>query len=354
MLFDSDNRNQNNSSKSLSKIAPNDSNEDKNQISISESNDLFNYPSPKKMLSEMNQLSRRIRKEEYNNEFSNRTKIEELRTKYIPTFKSFLNDSIYKKTANKESNRDKINIKINNMNIDKLNFNKNKIIDKKILKPNLNLKSINNIKKINLDKNLSTFDFSSKNNIFSELLKEELNLTDNIKQISKNDLLKIKDDKEKIIILMDKNKEIMNILIQIEEKYKKLRKEFIDLYKNINNFSLNNDNLFNTKNEYENYISTENNNLKKKLEKYDNMLLSMTNYINDISKIFDLKQISLIDIKHNINNLKPESDENKINFVDILNENIKHIDKVMKERERNKFKNKIIINKNFFSKKKYK
>ena len=277
MLFDSDNRNQNNSSKSLSKIAPNDSNEDKNQISISESNDLFNYPSPKKMLSEMNQLSRRIRKEEYNNEFSNRTKIEELRTKYIPTFKSFLNDSIYKKTANKESNRDKINIKINNMNIDKLNFNKNKIIDKKILKPNLNLKSINNIKKINLDKNLSTFDFSSKNNIFSELLKEELNLTDNIKQISKNDLLKIKDDKEKIIILMDKNKEIMNILIQIEEKYKKLRKEFIDLYKNINNFSLNNDNLFNTKNEYENYISTENNNLKKKLEKYDNMLLSMTN-----------------------------------------------------------------------------
>ena len=277
MLFDSDNRNQNNSSKSLSKIAPNDSNEDKNQISISESNDLFNYPSPKKMLSEMNQLSRRIRKEEYNNEFSNRTKIEELRTKYIPTFKSFLNDSIYKKTANKESNRDKINIKINNMNIDKLNFNKNKIIDKKILKPNLNLKSINNIKKINLDKNLSTFDFSSKNNIFSELLKEELNLTDNIKQISKNDLLKIKDDKEKIIILMDKNKEIMNNLIQIEEKYKKLRKEFIDLYKNINNFSLNNDNLFNTKNEYENYISTENNNLKKKLEKYDNMLLSMTN-----------------------------------------------------------------------------
>ena len=64
MLFDSDNRNQNNSSKSLSKIAPNDSNEDKNQISISESNDLFNYPSPKKMLSEMNQLSRRIRIEE--------------------------------------------------------------------------------------------------------------------------------------------------------------------------------------------------------------------------------------------------------------------------------------------------
>ena len=352
MLFDSKNRNQikeNKLSNSLSKIDPNDSNEDKNQISISESNDIFNYPSPKKMLSDMTRLSKRMRKEENDIAFSNRTKAEELRTKYIPTFKSFLNDSIYRTTK-----KDKINFRIDNINVDKINISKNKIIDKKILKPNLNLQLINNTKKINIDKNKPTFDFSLKSNVFSELLKENINITDNIIQISKDDLLKIKDVDEKIIFLMDKNREIMDILIKIEEKYKKLRLEFIDLYKNINNFSLNNDNLFNTKNEYENYISTENNNLKKKLEKYDNMLLSMTNYINDISKIFDLKQISLIDIKHNINNLKPESDENKINFVDILNENIKHIDKVMKERERNKFKNKIIINKNFFTKKKYK
>ena len=39
------------------------------------------------MLSEMNQLSKRIRENEYENEFNNRTRVEELRTKYTPTLK---------------------------------------------------------------------------------------------------------------------------------------------------------------------------------------------------------------------------------------------------------------------------
>ena len=179
MLFDSKNRNQNKEnilSKSLSKIDPNESNEDKNQISISESNDIFNYPSPKKMLSDMTRLSKRMRVEENDIAFSNRTKAEELRTKYIPTFKSFINDSIYKTT-----NKEKINLRINNINVDKTNINKNKIIDKKILKPNLNLQLINNTKKINIDKNQTNFDFSIKSNFFAELLKENINLTDRIK-----------------------------------------------------------------------------------------------------------------------------------------------------------------------------
>ena len=350
MLFDSKNRNQikeNKLSNSLSKIDPNDSNEDKNQMSISESNDIFNYPSPKKMLSDMTRLSKRMRKEENDIAFSNRTKAEELRTKYIPTFKSFLNDSIYRTTK-----KDKINFRIDNINADKINISKNKIIDKKILKPNLNLQLINNTKKINIDKNKPTFDFSLKSNVFSELLKENINITDNIKQISKDDLLKIKDVDEKIIFLMDKNREIMDILIKIEEKYKKLRLEFIDLYKNINNICINNDNFISSKNEYENYISSENINLKKKLENYDNLILSMTNYINDISKIFNIKQISFIEIKQDVINSKSDSDKEKINYVDILNENIKNIEQTMKEKF--KYKNKIIINKNFFAKKKYK
>ena len=350
MLFDSKNRNQikeNKLSNSLSKIDPNDSNEDKNQISISESDDIFNYPSPKKMLSDMTRLSKRMRKEENDIAFSNRTKAEELRTKYIPTFKSFLNDSIYRTTK-----KDKINFRIDNINVDKINISKNKIIDKKILKPNLNLQLINNTKRINIDKNKPTFDFSLKSNVFSELLKENINITDNIKQISKDDLLKIKDVDEKIIFLMDKNREIMDILIKIEEKYKKLRLEFIDLYKNINNICINNDNFISSKNEYENYISSENINLKKKLENYDNLILSMTNYINDISKIFNIKQISFIEIKQDVINSKSDSDKTKINYVDILNENIKNIEQTMKEKF--KYKNKIIINKNFFAKKKYK
>ena len=84
MFFDSKNGNQNNEdenniSKSLSRIEQDNSNNDNNEISISDSNDIFNYPSPKKMLSEMNQLSKRIRENEYENEFNNRTKVEELR-----------------------------------------------------------------------------------------------------------------------------------------------------------------------------------------------------------------------------------------------------------------------------------
>ena len=358
MIFDTkieDQNNENNISRSLSKIVPNESNEDKNQLSISESNDIFNYPSPKKMLSEMCQLSKRIRKEEYANEFSNRTKIQELRTKYIPSFRGFMNNSIYKKLSNKIYNKDKINIRINNMNINKISLNKNKIIDKKILKPNINVEPIikNKEKPENIDdKKDNAFDFSSKNLFFSELLKENCDFTDNIKQISKTELLKIKNDKEKIIILIEKNREILNILTTVEEKYKLLRKEYIDLYKNINNYSANKNYLINSKNEYENYIRNENNNLNKKLERYENIFMSMTNYINDISKLFNLKQISFSEIRESVNYSNKESDDNKTNFIDTLNENIRAIDLIINDRF--KYKNNFKSNTKFHVKRKNK
>lgn len=347
MIFDTKNENQNNEnniSKSLSKIVPNESNEDKNQLSISESNDLFNYPSPKKMLSEMSQLSKRMRKEEYDNQFSNRTKIEELRTKYIPSIKGFMNNSIIKKLSNKIHNKDKINIRLTNMNINKISLNKNKIIDKKILKPNINAESINNTEKPEHidDKKYIVFNLSSKNLFFSELLKENCDFTDNIKQISKTELLKIKNDKEKIIILIEKNREILNVLTKVEEQYKLLRNEYIDLYKNINNYSANKNYLINSKNEYENYIRNENNNLNKKIENYENIFISMTNYINDISKLFYLKQISFAEIRENVNYSNKESDEKKNNFIDILNENIRAIDLIIKDRF--KYKNNLKSN----------
>ena len=58
MFFDSKNGNQNNADKnnisnSLSRIEQDNSNNDNNEISISDPNDIFNYPSPKKMLSEI-------------------------------------------------------------------------------------------------------------------------------------------------------------------------------------------------------------------------------------------------------------------------------------------------------------
>ena len=356
MLFDSKNRNQikeNKLSNSLSKIDPNDSNEDKNQISISESNDIFNYPSPKKMLSEMTQLSKRMRKEEFENEFSNKTKAEQLRTKYIPTFKSFINDSIYKKLSYGPSPvKEKINIRLKNMNVNKISLNKNKFIDKKILKPNLNLKSINNKEKfedINDNKKVIVFDFTSKKNLFSDLLKEEYNFVDNIKQVNKNDLLKINNEKEKVIILLDKNREMMNIIRTIEEKYKKLKNEYIELYKLINSSSLNNNSLISVNNEYENYITKENISLKKKLENFDNIFLSMTNYVNDISSLFNAKKIDYIEIKKNIIRSNSKSEKTNSNVVEILNENIKLISQMVKEKLNNQ--NNLKLNLKLFGKK---
>ena len=320
------------SNKSLSKITPDDSNEDKNQISLSESNDLFNYQTPKKMLSDMTQLSKRVRKEEYENAFSNKAKAEVLRNKYIPTFKSFINESIYQKTSSKVSPiKEKIRIRFN-----KLDFNKNKIIDKKILKPNINLKSINNNEKVDdiYNDKITIFDFSSKMNFFSELLKEDNNDLYNIKIMKKNELLKIKNDKEKIIVLLDKNKETLEEMKNIEKKYKRLRNEYIDLYKNINSIYIKNtsNNLININNDYENYITNQNIKLKKELEIYENILLSMTNYINDISKLFSLNQIDYIEMKQNIRSSNNISDITKAKIIEKLNENIKAISQIMKEK----------------------
>ena len=277
----------------------------------------------------MTQLSKRMRKEEYENEFNNKTKVEELRTKYIPTFKSFINDSIYKKTSYRLSPiKEKITFRSNNMNINKISLNKNIIIDKKIMKPNLILKSINNTEKTNDidDKNIIVFDFTTKNNFFSELLNEDTNFTDNIKTINKKDLLKLKNDKEKIIILLDKNREIMNEIRKIEERYKKLRNEYIFLYRNINNITINNNNnFFNINHEYENYITKDNMSLKKRLENFENLFLSMTNYINDISKLFNLKQIDYIEMKNNINKSNSKLEKTITNAIEILNENIQAI-----------------------------
>ena len=355
MFFDSKNEKQNNPNnlgESLSKISPNDSNEDKNQISLSECNDIFNYPSPKKLSSEMAQLSKRIRKEEYDNEFSNREKAEILRTKYITANKTFCDENMYNRNYYKFTpNKEKISIRlIGNKNINKINSDKKKLFDKKILKHNLNLKSINKTEKIEYinSKKAFVFDFTSKRDFFSDLLKEECNFMDNIKPINKNNLLSIKNDKDKIIILLDKNKEIMNEIRKIEDNYKKLRNEYIELYKNINCISLNNNQFDNINQEYENYIVKENTNLKKKLSNFNDIFFSLTKYINDISQLFHIKQINFVEIKQNIINSNSEKEIDKININDILNENIKTINKALKEKL--KLKNNFKFNPKIFEK----
>ena len=204
---------------------------------------------------------------------------------------------------------------------------------------------------INDNKKVIVFDFTSKKNLFSDLLKEECNFVDNIKQVNKNDLLKINNEKEKVIILLDKNREIMDIMRKIEEKYKKLKNEYIELYKFINSSSLNNNNnsLISVKNEYENYITKENISLKKKLDNFDNLFLSMTNYVNDISSLFNAKKIDYIEIKKNIIRSNSKSEKTNSNVVEILNENIKLISQMVKEKLNNQ--NNLKLNLKLFGKK---
>ena len=86
----------------------------------------------------------------------------------------------------------------------------------------MNINSINKFLKTDEsnDKKVRVFDFSTKNKFFTELLNEDCNYVNNIKKISKKDLLSNNIDNEKIIILLDKNREILNLISKIEDRYK--------------------------------------------------------------------------------------------------------------------------------------
>ena len=61
----------------------------------------------------------------------------------------------------------------------------------------------------------------------------------------------------------------------------------------------------------------------------------MTNYINDISNLFNAKKIDYIEIKKNIIRSNSKSEMTNSNVVEILNENIKLISQMIKEKLNN-------------------
>ena len=118
----------------------------------------------------------------------------------------------------------------------------------------------------------------------------------------------------------------------MDEKYKILKKEFIELYQNTNNFGksdLNNENN-NEKEQYQKYLIEENKNLKIKVDNYEKIFHPMINYINDLNKVMNLKKINSIEIKSSINisnsSNNNEDKNNPLNkFLRILDENMKII-----------------------------
>jgi hypothetical protein len=356
--------------KSLSEYNHNNSDENKKSISI-DSNSIFPYPLPKskRIIVELNQLSQRVSKEENENESNNRIMVKQLRLKYFPYNKNKIIQNNYINTDKKIKFVNNYKLKnVNNIN----NIITNDKIEpnKKSIKPNLVLDSINDIKnnrnttdskKNNInDKNIifknekygnnNKLDLDTKNKFFIKILKQDDSYLNTIKPITKEELLSYSNEKEKIIFLLEKNKELINILRNINEKYKMLKSEYIDLYKSININNLNSNE--NENDEYKNYLSDENKTLKIKLDNYENIFTVMTSYINDISNKLNLKKINIIDLKNNINinEFQKNTKNTPLNdFIHILNDNKKIICKYIEvwnnniktEKNKDKILNKI-------------
>ena len=217
--------------------------------------------------------------------------------------------------------------------------------NKKSIKPNLFLESIKDIKnnrnatynkKSNISEKIIIFknekygnnklDLDTKNEFFINILKQDDSYINTIAPITKEELLSYSNEKEKIIFLLEKNRELVHTLRNINEKYIKLKSEYIDLYKSININNLNS----NENDKYKNYLSDENKTLKIKLDNYENIFRLITSYINDISNKLNLKKINIIDLKNNINiyEFQKNTENTPLNaFIYILNENKKIIGK---------------------------
>lgn len=347
-------------SKSLSEINRKISVEDKKSISInSESNLIFNHPLSKKIIVQINQLSERVTKVENENEDNNRIMMKELRLKYFPNKR-------FKKNIDKNYsifNENKVKympIKLPN-NLTNCNTNSNNKIElnKRLVKQNLVLENTNEIKpNLNIIKNKNMNSESTnfnkekfdKNNIFLNTLKEDVNYFDGINHIQKKELLKFSNDKDKIIFLLDKNREITDAFRNIFEKYKILKNEYIELYKNINNER---PNFIEENDEYKKYLNNENKNMKIKLENYDKIFPPLINYVNDLNDELNLKKINFIDLKKSIvtydSKINTDNKNNPINeFINLLNGNKNAINKRKKnEISNNKVMNKIRSNSNF-------
>ena len=340
---DKNSKQNNDISKSLS-VINNNYEEDKENIFIkSFSNVIYPRPISKKIIVEINQLSQRVSKDENENESNNRIIMKELRLKYFPNHKV---NKIIKNNHpifNDNFIRDKRTIDASNLKLKNINLNNKFEMNKKIIKPKILLDNINNeVKtaiKIN-DKNYFNSQIQNNNKLeydnnkkqfFINLLKEDDNYINTIRPMTKKELLNISNEKAKIVTLFEKNKELVNNLRNVYEKYKILKNEYIELYKN----NLENPIFSDENEEYKKYLINENNKSKTTIENYNKIFPPMTYFINDINTAFNLKNIDFIDLKNNLNSLDSNKENNKKNpinnFINLLNENKKYILKNIKE-----------------------
>ena len=351
------NDSQSNISKSLSVINRNNNNnsnseEDNKNISIirtiSESKNQHHYPT-KRIIVEINKLSKRVTKEENDNEYNNRIMVRELRSKYFPLRKAnntFRNNyHILNKgkipMLNNENYPNNFKFKNMNTNISKSTnpylFTNNRYDEKKPTKPNLILDDINEIKNsTQKSKELyssynghNNYNSKSSNHFGQNSLRvsgsNNFSEQSNTKPLTSADLECFPNDNEKIKALLFKYNELLKNLNLFEQRYLTLKSEYLELYqkkRNSGNISIKDED-----DKYRKYINEENKNLNSKLENYEKIFPHMIYYINDISNVFSLKKINFGELKKYINT---DFNNNNLNnpitrSIDILNENKKTI-----------------------------
>jgi len=230
---------------------------------------------------------------------------------------------------NSQLNEIKI-INNNNGNINEI-LNDNNIEDKKYNKELFSSKEIpNNKNNININDQI----------ISIELNKDIKTPKSNTMELSKEFKSFLFSNNKGKDINYSKNKSfnneiLLNTIIDIQNKYNTLQSDFNNLLNEKNN------NTFKGKDIYEHHLISENDKLKKIIDKYELVLDFLLSYINEINIFFDLKQIEYFYLKQNIlnNDIDDFKKNNYINeladFLKSCKEQITHksIDKKMADKK---------------------
>ena len=213
---------------------------------------------------------------------------------------------------------------------------------------NINMGNINNPEFNNAFQYNSNFNtlisFDNKNNYFmnrkeeviypkySFNLDDDENYVNKVKPITFNDLNMMENENEKINKLFFYGQEINLYLKQLQLKYNILKHEFNqllnikkkDFNKDSNNINIIYENNQYQKDQFKDYLLKENNILKNENKSYEDIIIPLIKYINDINDLFNTNKIEFLKIKeiikdHNHNQANKTNNQFK-NFVNILND----------------------------------
>ena len=213
---------------------------------------------------------------------------------------------------------------------------------------NINMGNINNPELNNAFQYNSNFNtlisFDNKNNYFmnrkeeviypkySFNLDDDENYVNKVKPITFNDLNMMENENEKINKLFFYGQEINLYLKQLQLKYNILKHEFNqllnikkkDFNKDSNNINIIYENNQYQKDQFKDFLLKENNTLKNEIKNYEDIIIPLIKYINDINDLFNTNKIEFLKIKeiikdHNHNQSNKTNNQFK-NFVNILND----------------------------------